>query len=221
MVGCLVVGALVAVAVMGGLAASKNNAAANTGANADANAGQTVAPTTAAPPVTTQRITTTTQRVTTTTSRAEALALLRSRVVVAPANGAPRWSLSVPVSVHATGAKIERVHITGGPGTHVLAGGLDPYTGVWHSTGTLFPSTTYTVGLCGRRKCGDGYRALPPKGQGLSRRPRPRQRNRDGKCVPVPGDLRRDGPTDHFHVLPAGRHLMPPSRPSCPTSISR
>ncbi len=145
MIGCLVVGALVAVAVMGGLAASKNNAAANTGANADANSGQTVAPTTAAAPVTTQRITTTTQRVTTTTSRAEALAVLRSRVVVAPANGAPHWSLSVPVSVRATGAKVERVHITGGPGTHVLAGALDPYTGVWHSTGTLFPSTTYTV----------------------------------------------------------------------------
>ena len=36
-------------------------------------------------------------------------------------------------------------HITGGPGTHILAGAIDPYTGVFRSTGTLFPSTTYTV----------------------------------------------------------------------------
>ena len=137
MLGCLVVGALVAVAVMGGLAASKNNAQATTGS--------TAAPPATAQPTTTQRVTTTTQRVTTTTSRAQALAVLRSRVVLAPANGAARFSLGVPVTVHATGAHLERVHITGGPGTHVLAGAIDPYTGVFRSTGTLFPSTTYTV----------------------------------------------------------------------------
>ncbi len=94
---------------------------------------------------TTQRLTTTTQRVTTTTSRASALAVLRSRVVVAPANASRHWSLDVPVSVRATGAHLEKVHITGGPGTHVLTGAIDPYTGVFHSTGTLYPSTTYTV----------------------------------------------------------------------------
>ncbi len=137
MLGCLVVGALVALAVMGGLAASKNNAQATTGS--------TAAPPATAQPTTTQRVTTTTQRVTTTTSRAQALAVLRSRVVLAPANGAARFSLGVPVTVHATGAHLERVHITGGPGTHVLAGAIDPYTGVFRSTGTLFPSTTYTV----------------------------------------------------------------------------
>jgi lipoprotein-anchoring transpeptidase ErfK/SrfK len=159
MIGCLVVGALVGVAVMGGLAASKNtandansnghangngNANADAGANAQAAGASTAAPN-PAQPTTAQRIPTTTQRVTTTTSRASALAQLRSRVVVAPADVTGRWSLGVPVSVRAKGAHLERVHITGGPGTHVLAGAIDPYTGVFHSTGTLYPSTTYTV----------------------------------------------------------------------------
>jgi lipoprotein-anchoring transpeptidase ErfK/SrfK len=154
MVGCLVVGALVAVAVMGGLDASKNNAQANTAATETANVGTTAAPAASAQTATTQRVTTTTQRVTTTTSRAAALAVLRSRVVVAPANGTARWSLEVPVSVHATGARLEKVHITGGPGTHVLAGAIDPYTGVFRSTGTLYPSTTYTVSFLVAGKVG-------------------------------------------------------------------
>ena len=157
MIGCLVVGALVAVAVMGGLAASKNNAqATNTGPTVASSAAAT-----SAQPTTTQRITTTTQRVTTTTSRTEALAQLRSRVVVAPANGAGHWSLDVPVSVRAAGAHLEKVHITGGPGTHVLAGAIDPYTGVFRSTGTLYPSTTYTVSFVVGGKVGtaDGLTA--------------------------------------------------------------
>jgi lipoprotein-anchoring transpeptidase ErfK/SrfK len=160
MIGCLVVGALVAVAVMGGLDVSKNansHASANgstiINASAAANgASAPAAPSTAstgapsrAASATTQHLTTTTQRVTTTTSRASAEAVLVSRVVVAPASGGRHWSLDVPVTVRAAGARIEKVHITGGPGTHVLAGAIDPYTGVFRSTGTLYPSTTYTV----------------------------------------------------------------------------
>ncbi len=130
MIGCLVVGALVAVAVMGGLDASKNansHASANgstiINANVAANgASAPAAPSTASTAVpsraasaTTQHLTTTTQRVTTTTSRASAEAVLVSRVVVAPASGGRHWSLDVPVTVRASSARIEKVHITGGP----------------------------------------------------------------------------------------------------------
>lgn len=167
-VGCLVVGGLVGVAVMGGLDVNNNshqNAAAATSAKAnaagaanpaaDAKAGTTAAPsTTAAPvkaaptsaaPTTAAPTTTTVPPTTTTTSRASVLAQLRSRVGVGPANGAARWALGVPVRVRATGAHLDKVHITEGLGTTVLAGSINPHTDVFHSTGTMYPSTTYTV----------------------------------------------------------------------------
>ena len=52
--------------------------------------------------------------------------------------------------MHATGAQLRTVQVAVTPapavsGGHVLAGALDPNKGMWHSTGMLYPNTTYTV----------------------------------------------------------------------------
>jgi lipoprotein-anchoring transpeptidase ErfK/SrfK len=143
--GSLVVGALLAVGIMAAVSPNNSRNAASSGQLS----------TTAGSPTTTSRVAThgaavthratTTQRVTTTTSRTAALAELVSRVKVVSAS-----KHNYVVTVRAPGAHIKSVQIgvspvAPGPHGHFLAGSLDAATGQWHSTGAIYPRTTYTV----------------------------------------------------------------------------
>jgi lipoprotein-anchoring transpeptidase ErfK/SrfK len=75
---------------------------------------------------------------------------LLSRVHLSPANGSPRAPLNSVVTLQAAGAQLKTVQVSVSPappvhGGNVLAGRLNPAAGVWQSTGTLYPNTTYTV----------------------------------------------------------------------------
>ncbi|HYA44030.1 MAG TPA: Ig-like domain-containing protein [Acidimicrobiales bacterium] len=135
LVGVLVVAALVAVAVVGGL---------STGTGQASGGARSVSATTAPPSTTT------------TTSRAQALAQLLADVTVSPPDGSERQSLSTVVNVRAIGARLGRVEVTGlpngpllagtgSPNGSPLAGTFDAAASEWHSTAALLPGTTYVV----------------------------------------------------------------------------
>jgi lipoprotein-anchoring transpeptidase ErfK/SrfK len=78
------------------------------------------------------------------------MAQLLSRVAMSPANGSPRAPLKSVVTVHATDAQLKMVQVSVNPappvhGGQALGGALSANNGTWHSTGMLYPNTTYTV----------------------------------------------------------------------------
>ena len=125
--GTLVVAGLLAVAVVGGLAAAHSR-----GAKASQPGGS----------ATTSRPASTT---TSTTTRAQAAAHLLSDVSLSPRPGSVNQSLKTVVTVRVAGARLVRVHVAALPGGAPVAGTLLASTGGWRSTGSLLPGTTYSV----------------------------------------------------------------------------
>jgi hypothetical protein len=128
-VGTVVVGALLAVAVVGGLAAHKAKVAG------------LVTTTTAAEAGSTGHATSTTS----TTTKAEATAQLLSDVTMTPMDGSVHQSLKTVVSVRVAGARLERVEVEAPYAGVALAGHLDAARNQWRSTGALLPGATYRV----------------------------------------------------------------------------
>lgn len=122
--GTLVVGALLAVAIVGGLSAK--------------NPGRRVA----SPPKAHKSAP---KSVTTTTSLAQAIDQLLSKVSMSPANGATKQPLSTVVTLRANGARLESVKVSASPGGGRLSGALDAVGDEWRSTAKLLPGSTYTV----------------------------------------------------------------------------
>jgi len=126
--GALVVTALLVVAIVGGLSAKHSG-------------GHVASPGTAKGSKTSK----TTESVTTTTSHAEAIDQLLSRVSMSPASGSTKQPLSTVVTLRTDGARLESVRVSVVPGSSKLKGALDAAGDEWHSTGRLFPGSTYTV----------------------------------------------------------------------------
>ena len=170
--GALVVTALLVVAVVGGLSAKHPGgqaSSAGNGKSAKAAKGAKAAKTTA--------------NVTTTTTHAEAIDQLLSKVSMSPANGSTKQPLSTVVTLRASGARLESVRVSVLPGGGKLKGALAPAGDEWHSTGKLFPGSTYTVHyVVVGTSAGPGTSAATstgveppsaPRVWGLSRRRRP------------------------------------------------
>ena len=82
---------------------------------------------------------------TTTTTHAEAIDQLLSKVSMSPANGSTKQPLSTVVTLRASGARLESVRVSVLPGGGKLSGALGAAGDEWHSTGRLFPGSTYMV----------------------------------------------------------------------------
>ncbi|HUC15004.1 MAG TPA: Ig-like domain-containing protein, partial [Acidimicrobiales bacterium] len=132
--GALVVTALLVVAVVGGLSTKHPGGQASPGGN-----GKSAKATKGA------KAADATDNVTTTTTHAEAIDQLLSKVSMSPANGSTKQPLSTVVTLRASGARLEGVRVSVLPGGGKLKGAMGPAGDEWHSTGKLYPGTTYTV----------------------------------------------------------------------------
>ncbi len=123
--GVAVVGALLAVAIVGGFSAT-SHAGTHTGS-----------------PVTgpTKSVASTTS----TTTHAMAMAHLLSEVVVSPTDGATRQKLSTVVTLRALTGRLQDVHVLASGDQTVLRGTLNAAGNEWRSAGKLWPQTVYTV----------------------------------------------------------------------------
>jgi lipoprotein-anchoring transpeptidase ErfK/SrfK len=126
--------ALLVVAIVGGLSTKHSGGHVASSGNANSAKGGTGA-----------QATTTTENVTTTTSHAQAVDQLLSQVSMSPADGSTKQPLSTVVTLHTNGARFESVHVSVLPGGSKLNGAFDAARDEWHSTGKLFPGSTYTV----------------------------------------------------------------------------
>ncbi len=132
--GALVVTALLVVAVVGGLSAKHPAGQASSSGN-----GKSAKVAKGAKPAKTAA------SVTTTTTHAEAIDELLSKVSMSPANGSTKQPLSTVVTLRASGARLESVRVSVLPGGGKLKGALGAAGDEWHSTGRLFPGSTYMV----------------------------------------------------------------------------
>ncbi|HMK96281.1 MAG TPA: Ig-like domain-containing protein [Acidimicrobiales bacterium] len=130
--GTLMVGGLLAVAVVAGLAATRGPGKQAHGPATSLASRRGDGPGTTAAS-------------TTTTSRAQALEHLLSLVTLSPPDGARNQSLKTVVTVHANGAHLVRVRVEASPAGTALLGRLLPTADEWRSTGALLPGATYTV----------------------------------------------------------------------------
>ena len=127
--GALVVGTLLAIAIVGGLTAAHGpGTPAGRGALGSTSTSHSALPTT-----------------TSTTTKAEAAAHLLSLISLSPPDGATNQSLTTVVTVRANGARLVKVHVQAAPVGTSLPGRLVQAADEWRSTGGLLPGATYTV----------------------------------------------------------------------------
>ena len=79
------------------------------------------------------------------TTTAETKGQLLSDVTMVPFSGSTNQDPMSTVAVHATGARLESVHVVAPALRSRLAGGLNATGDEWLSTGALHPSTAYVV----------------------------------------------------------------------------
>ena len=127
--GVAVVGALLAVAIVGGF-----STASHPGTHGASPVVQHITGSAKAAASTTS-----------TTTHQMAIDHLLSEVVVSPADGATRQKLSTVVTLLARTGRLADVHVSASTDDTVLRGKFNSAAEEWRSTGPLWPGTTYTV----------------------------------------------------------------------------